>query len=1105
MRFLVLGPLEFEVDGRRVALGGGKQRALLALLLVNAGEVVSRDRLIDELWAGRPPASAPQSLDAYVSRLRRAFRQAGALEVLATRAPGYVLQAEDSDAHQFEALLAGGRRALEAGENDRAAAVLEEALALWRGSPYAEVDDELWAAPEIERLEELRLQAIEDRVDAELALGRHMPVVPELEQLVARHPHRERLVAQHMLALYRSGRQAEALAAYRSARRALVEELGLEPGQGLRRLETAILKQDPGLDVPRAETQSGVALAAPSDRRRPRLALLGAIAALAVVGIAVALSVSGGDGSDLSVDIDGAGAIDPSSGDVTASAPVGSNPSGVTAGAGRIWVTNGADGTVTRIDPATGHVDQTLDVGTSPAGVTVGAGAVWVANALDGTVSRIEPSAGRVVQTIRIGGRPTDLAFGHDAIWVADSDRDAVFELDSRSGVPQRRIPVPAAPGGVAVGFRSLWVTEPLARRVLRIDPRRGYTQAEVGLGGGAGPIAIGAGAVWVVNTLDGTLSRVDPTRNAVSSTVPVGSAPRDVAAGSAGVWVADEAGGLAAVDPETGAVRREYAVGAAPFSVALAGETPWVIARAPVGAEHRGGTLRVSYSEFEHLDPAEPFDVHPSIWRATGDGLVAVASGPGIPQVVPDLAVTVPEATDGGRTYSFQLRPEARYSTGEPVRASDFRRELERLHALGSSLVDLYSALRGTEGCVKRPPACDLSRGVVTDDRAGTVVLHLGRPDPDLLFKLSLPAARPVPPGTPRAALAGEPIPSTGPYRAAEFAPGERLVLVRNERFDEWSRAAQPDGFPDRIEIAMDDDPAARASSVLEGDADLALEIAEANVAGLATRFASQLRRHAQSNTRFLFLNLRRPPFDDVSARRALNLAIDRTAAARRLGGLELSKATCQVLPPSMPAYSPYCPWTRGRENGRWHAPDVGRARSLVRASGTAGAAVELVTARSDITATAAVRVAAAALRKLGYRPRIRVASKDRFEDRVSAGDWDIIAGEWIADHPSPSQFLDYFLTCSNYRPHDPARSTNHGGFCDATFDGLVARAERLGTTDPARAQRIWASADRRAVDQAAWVPLVNTASIELTSRRVGHFTLDANSQPQIDQLWVR
>ena len=1110
MRFLVLGPLEVEVDGREVTIGGGRERALLALLLVNAGEVVSRDRLIDELWAGSPPKRASQSLDSYVSRVRRAFREAGAGDVLETRAPGYVLRVEDVDARRFQALAAEGQRALAAGDAERAARLLDEALSLWRGGPYPEVADEQWAAPEIGRLEELRLRATEDRVEAELALGRHAAVVPELERLAGRHPYRERLVGQCMLALYRSGRQADALAAYRKARRSLVEELGLEPGRELRRLESAILAHDPALDL--AEPDREPAVAAPvlrgQRRRRPAVALLsaGAVVAAAVVLILV---VDGDGGSSLAIGVDGAGAVDPGSGDVTASAQVGSNPSGITTGDGRIWVTNAADGTVTRIVPETGQVDQTVEVGSSPAAITSGAGAIWVANALDGTVSRIEPSAGRVVQTVRVGGRPIDLDGGAGAVWVADSHRGAVVALDDRSGVPVRRFALAAAPGGVAVGFGSLWVTEPLAHRVLRIDPRSGRTEAAVGLGGGAGPIAIGAGAVWVVNSLDGTLSRIDPTRNAVSSTVPVGTAPRDVAAAAAGVWVADDGGGLVAVDPETGAVRREYSVGAPPIGVTLAGDTPWVIGGASAGAEHRGGTLRVSYSKFEHLDPAEPFDVHPAIWRATGDTLVAVASASGVPQVVPDLALAVPEPTDAGRTYSFKLRPDLRYSTGEPVRASDFRRQIERLYALRSEVAGLYSALRGADACGRRPRACDLSAGVLTDDRAGTIVLQIARPNPALLFKLSLPSARPVPPGTPRAQIAPEPVPSTGPYRADAFVPGKRLGLARNEVFEEWSRAAQPDGFPDRIEITMDDDPEARARSVLQGDADLALEITEvdaAKIARLATQFPSQLRRHAQPNTKFLHLNVRRPPFDELAARRAMNLAIDRAAAARRFGGLQLSKPTCQVLPPSMPGYSPYCPWTRGRENSRWHAPDLAPARALVRASGTAGAGVDFVTVRSDTTGRAVAPVVASTLRKLGYRPRIVLyASDERFERRVAEGDWELLAGDWIADYPSPSQFLVYFLACANYRPEEPAQSTNKGGFCNPAFDRLIAKAERMETTNPAKAQRLWARADRLAVKQAASVPLVNSASVELVSERTGHFTLDANSLPAIDQLWVR
>jgi YVTN family beta-propeller protein len=517
MRFCVLGPLEAYTDGRSVPVGGGRQRALLALLLVHAGEVVSRDRLIEELWAGNPPPGASQSLDAYLSRLRRAFREAGAGDVLATRAPGYVLHAEETDARRFEALAAEGREALAAGEAGRAAQVLAEALALWRGAAYAEVADESWARAEAGRLAGLRLSAVEDRIEAELALGRHVALVPELELLVSREPTRERLTGQLMLALYRSRRQADALSAYRAVRRSLVEELGLEPGPELRRLEAAVLAQDPALDLPpkpalelppkaaldppprpAPQPPSPAAAPPPVPRwRRPRL-VLGAVALLAAASAIAVVVLTGGEaGARRAIMADGVGALDPVTGQVAASVPVGSAPAGIAAGAGSIWVTNGADGTVTRVDPHGPHVDQTLIVGSSPAGVAYGAGAVWVANALDGSVSRIDPRANRVVQTISIGGRPVAVATGAGAVWVADANGDAVVALDPGSGVPRRSVRLEDSPGGVAAGFGALWVTEPLAHKLVRIDPVSGEIQAEIGVGPGARPVAAAARCGW--------------------------------------------------------------------------------------------------------------------------------------------------------------------------------------------------------------------------------------------------------------------------------------------------------------------------------------------------------------------------------------------------------------------------------------------------------------------------------------------------------------------------------------------------------------------------------------------------------------------------------
>ncbi len=248
MRFGVLGPLVVVDDaGRELALGGLRQRAVLAVLLLHAGEVLSSDRLIDELWGERPPATATKTLQVYVSNLRKALGEG----VLLTRTGGYVLDAGDGglDVARFEALAAEGRRALATGQPEVAVGRLREALGLWRGSPLADFAYEAFAQGERARLEEARLAALEDRIDGELALGEHARLVGELDALVREHPMRERFSAQLMLALYRSGRQAEALEAYQRVRTRLAEEQGLEPGPDLRTLQQQILAQAPALDA----------------------------------------------------------------------------------------------------------------------------------------------------------------------------------------------------------------------------------------------------------------------------------------------------------------------------------------------------------------------------------------------------------------------------------------------------------------------------------------------------------------------------------------------------------------------------------------------------------------------------------------------------------------------------------------------------------------------------------------------------------------------------------------------------------------------------------------------------------------------------------------
>ncbi len=269
MDYRILGPLEALDGERRLQLGGARQRSVLALLLLHGNEALTRDLIIDRLWGEEPPATAAKVLQNCISALRKELP--GGTDTLRTVTGAYTLalDTDELDRDRFERLVAEGRAALSEDQHAEAAEQLRRALGLWRGAPLSDFTYERFAQEEITRLEELQVAAVEDRIEADLALGRHDELAPELEALVTRHPLRERLRRQLMLALYRAGRQAEALEAYRAARRTMLAELGLEPGRGLQDLERAILAQDPALDGPAPRR---VARAGPGGARPGRLA-----------------------------------------------------------------------------------------------------------------------------------------------------------------------------------------------------------------------------------------------------------------------------------------------------------------------------------------------------------------------------------------------------------------------------------------------------------------------------------------------------------------------------------------------------------------------------------------------------------------------------------------------------------------------------------------------------------------------------------------------------------------------------------------------------------------------------------------------------------------
>jgi YVTN family beta-propeller protein len=1088
MEFRLLGRLEVRERGREIPLGGRKQQSLLAVLLLHAGEVVPTERLIDALWGERPPRSAPNSVHIYVSQLRRALGDGR----LVTRGRGYALELEPGqfDIERFECLLARGRELRGAGDARAAAEILRGALGLWRGPPLADFAYEPFAQGEIARLEALHLAALEERIESDLRLGRHAELVPELEALVREEPLDERLRAQLMLALYRSGRQADALEAYHEARRTLVEQLGLEPGPNLRELERAILRHDPALAPPNPPAAARLAR-----RRGGFYVALGGALLLAVVAAGSALLR--GNESVVAVQPEALAFVDAKSDDVAAAVAVGAPPSAVAVGSDTVWVAN-ADNSVSRIDPRTQNVRQTIQVGGDPADVAVTDGAVWVANGLDGTVSRIDPASNRVVQTVAVGNGPTGLAAGDGAVWVTNSADGTVSRVDAETGRATRTVPAAVGASGVAVGFGRLWVASPPLGSVAVLNPRSGQVLQRIGVGTDPEAVAVGSGAVWVANRTDGTVSKIDPRRDVVIDTIRVGRVATGVAAGHGRLWVADAADGrLVRLDPSSDKVVATVQLGNPPQDLAVSGQGVYVAVRS-TGREHRGGTIRVA-SVFgqRSVDPAST-DACWCVSILTNDGLVGFRRVSGVrgTQLVPDLAVSLPAVTEGGKRYTFRVRRGVRYSTGAPVLPEDFRRAIERFFEahLGAEHVPYYDGIIGANRCSHAKP-CDLSRGIVVDRSARTVSFHLGTPDPDFLFKLALPFAFAVPAGAPPRDVGMSPLPATGPYRISEFRPKTHtLRLVRNKSFREWSADAQPDGYPDAVSLSWRSGTTSSAVRAVErGLADVAfLQTTphKRELDRLATRYPARLHMSTQPNTAYFFLNTRMPPFDDPQVRRAVNDAFDRDAFVRIVG--PAFAPTCQILPPNLPGYRRTCPYASGAIAG------LDAARRRVRRSGTRRAAVTVWV--GPATADQG-RYMVSVLDAIGYRARLKIvraadplAYFTKILDprvRAQVGYWG-----WAAEFPSALDMIQPEFGCA---------ASNPSAFCDPQIDAEIDRAAALQAQDPSAANVRWRRIEREILAQAPVVPTSNRRNVDFVSERVGNYEYHPQWGVLLDRLWIK
>ncbi len=833
-------------------------------------------------------------------------------------------------------------------------------------------------------------------------------------------------------------------------------------------------------------------------------ALAGAVLVAVAIGLAFALSGSGG-GSQ--IDANAAGLIDSGSGSLLANVPVGTQPVALASYRGAVWVVDETDDNVARVDSKARTVRDLIPVGSSPAGIAAGAGALWVTNSERNTVSEVNPDANRVVQTIPVGTGPGAVAFGGGAVWVANSLDGTVSEIAPASGRVTRTIPVGPTPVAIAIGDGAAWVASEATGTVQRIDLSSGANIAAISVGNGPSGLAYGGGSVWVTNSIDGTLSRIDTMTNSVTSTVTVGRNPRAVAVAGGNVWVADSGdGAVVEVAAGSGRIVRTVSVGNSPQAITATGNDIWATA---VGAPstHRGGTLRVSLSgdAFDTLDPATAFS--PGSWQAlinVYDGLVAfrrVAGAAGA-VLVPDLAVALPRTSADGRTYAFQLRQGIRYSNGAVVRASDFRYALERMFKSRSPGAMFYASLAGAGACMSKPAGCNLSRALTMDDAARTVTFHLAAPDPDFLYKLALPFAAAIPSGMPLPRSTTPGPPGTGPYEVSSFQAGHQLRLVRNPLFRVWSEDAQPGGFPDTIEFSFHGQPQSSVEAVRQGTADWADAAPGggpvSQLPALETRYAAQLHIDPAGAEYYVLLNNRIAPFDDRRVRQAVNFVVDRGKLAGLAGGTGIATPTCQVIPPSVPGYHPYCPYTLSSSRaGIWTASNFAKAAALVRDSGARGKRV-VVWAFPPHAQLA--RYLAAVFTQIGLDATARILPIGPYYSLLSSarGRATIQAGleGWFQDYPAPADFIATQFSCATGAVFL---------YCDRSTDRQIAYANRQQSAGPASADVLWTQLDRELVNNAAAVPLYTTSSVAFVSRRVGNYEYNPQWGTLLDQLWVR
>jgi YVTN family beta-propeller protein len=858
-----------------------------------------------------------------------------------------------------------------------------------------------------------------------------------------------------------------------------------------------------------------------------------------LVAAAVGLALIAGTGTwwlartrvdqPLTIPPDAIGVVNPESGalDDVVALPPGHRASAVVVGTEAAWLVDSAAGSVSRVDRDSHQVTQTIPVGTNPIAASELDGFLWVVNEGDGTVTRINERTNTTVDTQAVGKQPVAIAAGFGSLWIANRADNTVIRIDPAGRSASITIGVGDAPTGISAGTGAVWVTNEVDNTVSAIDPNHNTASPPTFVGAGPSAILALDSGVYVANHLEKTVSRIDPATRRETARIPVGDMPTSLSAVGGSVWVTNAADAtLTRIDPDLSRGTATLATGGPPATGAADAEQLWVATGPSRSSTHRGGTLTVAAAEdwMDSLDPALSYQLWtwPAL-RMVYDGLVTynISDGPAGQELVPDLAVSLPQPTDEGRTYSFTLRQGIRYSDGTLLRPGDVRRGLERLFIAneGNPLTgtpggnrSYYLNIVGADACVAQPSTCSLADGITADDSSNTVRFHLLAPDPDFLHKLALPFATVVPAGAPMTDFGHSPYPGTGPYRIKAFSDPsgfgsadtanskwtqQSLTLDRNPRFQIWSQAAQPDGYPDVIQYQP-----MSASDIYEaldtGRADLTqlnmlAPTSPNRIAQLKAEAPDRFHAGSVPYTAYVYMNSLRPPFDNLRARQALSYALDRK---KLFGG---DKVTCQLMPAGIPGYHPNCPYTIApNPEEEWVGPDLDRARALAAASGTMAEPIRI--AVWDIWADAGEHIANT-LRSIGFT---HVTVDALPNDALAAAETDprstvsVGMSGMAADFPTASSYYAWLFTCANPNPQA-------GRFCDHGIEALGKDASAMQLKDPARAEVLWQKVYDELAVQAPIIPFYEGAEEYLVSARANQNFVAGHMGPFLDQMWVK